>query len=161
MKNVTRLSISFSKDPIIFAQYIIEASISAVSDHLKMKNITYSLQHCIVQWNFLLNNFIYVKHVISIQIKRKFHIKQSAVNWLKILYQISLNKLNPCLFEPVCPHNIYQALAYLKSHKKFCKYISITKGLSSEDMFMFSDVNVEIQRENGSCSKKYLGWERN
>ena len=42
------------------------------------------------------------------------------------------------------PYNIYQALAYLKSLNKFYKYITITKGLSSEDGLMFSDTNVEM-----------------
>ena len=43
-------------------------------------------------------------------------------------------------FEPVRQHMIYQLLSYLKSHNKFCKDISIEKGLSSEDMFKFSDI---------------------
>ena len=43
-------------------------------------------------------------------------------------------------FEPVRQHMIYQLLSYLKSHNKFCKDISIGKGLSSEDMFKFSDI---------------------
>ena len=51
-------------------------------------------------------------------------------------------------FEVVRPHIIYQALAYLKSHNKFYRDISIVKGLSSEDMFKFSDI-AEIQ---GGCN---------
>ena len=47
-------------------------------------------------------------------------------------------------FEPVRPHIIYQALTYLKSYNKFYDVISIAKGLSSEEMFKFSDI-VEIQ----------------
>ena len=31
-------------------------------------------------------------------------------------------------FEPVCPHIIYQALTYLKSHNTFYEDISVTKG---------------------------------
>ena len=46
-------------------------------------------------------------------------------------------------FEPVRAHIIYQALIYLKLHNKYYKDISIAKGLSSEDMFKFSDI-VEI-----------------
>ena len=46
-------------------------------------------------------------------------------------------------FRPVRPHIIYQVLTYLKSHNKFYEDISIPKGLSSEDMFRFSD-NFEI-----------------
>ena len=47
-------------------------------------------------------------------------------------------------FEPVCPYVIYQTLTYLEGHNKFYKDISIKKGLSSEDMFNFSDI-IEIQ----------------
>ena len=49
-------------------------------------------------------------------------------------------------FEPVHPHATYQALSYLNSHNKFYEDISIAKGLSSEDMFKFSDF-VERQGE--------------
>ena len=37
-------------------------------------------------------------------------------------------------FKPTRPRIIYQALAYLKSHNKFCEDISIAKNLSSEEM---------------------------
>ena len=47
-------------------------------------------------------------------------------------------------FEPVRLHIIYQALTYLKLHNKYYEDISIAKGLSSEDMFKFSDI-VEVQ----------------
>ena len=47
-------------------------------------------------------------------------------------------------FEPVRPHIVYQVLTYLKSYNKFYEDISIAKGLSSEDMFKFSDI-VEVQ----------------
>ena len=57
-------------------------------------------------------------------------------------------------FKPVHPKIIYQALAYLKSHNKLYKDIPITKGPSSEDMFRFSDINVEIQRENENVTEK-------
>ena len=60
-------------------------------------------------------------------------------------------------FIPVCPHIIYQAFAYLKPHNKSYKYISITKGLSSEGMFRFSYINIEIQGENESAKEK-LFW---
>ena len=56
-------------------------------------------------------------------------------------------------FELVRPHIIYQALTYLKLHNKFCKDISVTKGLSSEDMFKFSDI-VEIPGETESVTEK-------
>ena len=52
-------------------------------------------------------------------------------------------------FEPVRPYIIYQALSYSKSHNKFYKDNSIKKGLSSEDMFKFSDI-VETQGETES-----------
>ena len=55
---------------------------------------------------------------------------------------------------------INQALAYLKSQNKFYKDISITKGLSSEAIIRFSDINVKIQEEN-ECYKKNFRWERN
>ena len=51
-------------------------------------------------------------------------------------------------FESVCPHIIYQAIAYLKSHNKFYEDIPVIEGLSSEDMLTFSDINDEIQGEN-------------
>ena len=61
-------------------------------------------------------------------------------------------------FEPVRPNIIiYQALAYLKSHNKFYEDISITKGLSSEDMSNISDIN-EIQEETESYCKCYFKW---
>ena len=52
-------------------------------------------------------------------------------------------------FEPVRLHIIYEALTYLKSHNKFYKDIFIEKGLSSEDMFKFSDI-VEMQGKTES-----------
>ena len=43
---------------------------------------------------------------------------------------------------------VYQALTYLKSCNKFYENISIAKGLSSEDMFKFSDVfEIQVQSE--------------
>ena len=44
-----------------------------------MKNIIFLLQK--IQWNHLMKNFIYVKHVIRILIKMKFHVKQFAIKW--------------------------------------------------------------------------------
>ena len=41
---------------------------------------------------------------------------------------------------------MYQALGYLKSHNKFHTDISISNGLSNEEMFRFSDI-VKIQGE--------------
>ena len=55
-------------------------------------------------------------------------------------------------FEPVRPYVIYQALTYLKSHNKFYKDISVTKGLSGEDMLNFSDIN-ENQEETESVTE--------
>ena len=60
-------------------------------------------------------------------------------------------------FTPVYPHIIYQAFAYLKSHNKLYKDVSITKGLSSEDMLRFSVINIEIQGKNDSATEK-LFW---
>ena len=48
--------------------------------------------------------------------------------------------------EPFRPYIFYQALTYFRLHNKFYKDISIAKGLSSEEMFRFSDI-VEIQGE--------------
>ena len=42
----------------------------------------------------------------------------------------------------------------MKSHNIFCKDISITKGLSREDMFRFSGVNVEIQAKNERATRE-------
>lgn len=50
-------------------------------------------------------------------------------------------------FAPVHPHIIYQVLAYLKYHTEFHENISITKDLSNEDIFRFSNVNIDIQGE--------------
>ena len=58
-------------------------------------------------------------------------------------------------FEPVRPHIIYQALTYLKLHNIYYKDISIAKGLSSEDMFKFSDT-VKIQGETESVTEKNI-----
>ena len=64
-------------------------------------------------------------------------------------------------FEPVCLYTIYQALTYLKSHNKFYEDISITKGLSKEDMLNFSDINqnqeeTESVTENGILDGKEM-----
>ena len=56
-------------------------------------------------------------------------------------------------FEIVCPHIVYQARTYLKSHYKFYGNISIAKSLSSEDMFKFFDI-VEIQGQSKCVTKK-------
>ena len=58
-------------------------------------------------------------------------------------------------FRPVCPHIICQVLAYLKLHNKFYQDISITNGLSSEDILRFCDINVDVQGEN-QCSWKSI-----
>ena len=55
-------------------------------------------------------------------------------------------------FEPVLQH-IYNALAYLKYHKKLYANISIAKGISGEEVFRFSDI-VEIRGENESIDEK-------
>ena len=89
-KTVTRLSISCKKqnrDPIMFAQYVIKASICVVSDYLSKKNIIFSMKNCIIQWNYLIQNCIYVKPAINILLKMKFHAKQSAIKWHYLLYQ--------------------------------------------------------------------------
>ena len=41
-------------------------------------------------------------------------------------------------------------------HNKFYKDFSITKGLSSEDIFRFSNINLEIQGENESIANKII-----
>ena len=48
---------------------------------------------------------------------------------------------------------------YLKSHNKFYEDISIAKGLSSEEMFRFSDI-LEIQGENESITEKNISGEK-
>ena len=72
----------------------------------------------------------------------KFHVKQSAIKWL---YKDS--------FEPVSPQIVYQALTCLKSYNKFYNNISIAKGLSSEQMFKFSDI-VKIQEQSDCATAK-------
>ena len=68
-------------------------------------------------------------------------------------------------FEPVRPHFIYQALTYLKSHK-FYEDISVTKGLSGEDMLTFSDIDknqeeTESVTENGISNGKEMNKNNN
>ena len=57
--------------------------------------------------------------------------------------------------EPVHPLTAYQALTYLKSYNKFSEDISISKDLSREAMFKFSDV-VEIQGQSESATEKII-----
>ena len=69
-------------------------------------------------------------------------------------------------FEPVFPHIICQVLAYLKPHNKFYEDISVTKGLSDEDMFNFSDINenqeeIESVTENGILNGKEMNENNN
>ena len=52
-------------------------------------------------------------------------------------------------FETVYPHVIQQDLTYLKSHNKIYEDISVTKGLSGEDMLNFSDI-IKNQEETES-----------
>ena len=59
-----------------------------------------------------------------------------------------------CVFEPVHLH-IHQALVYLKSNNKFYADFSIAKGLSSEEMFRFSDI-VEIQGQKKPVTEKII-----
>ena len=58
-----------------------------------------------------------------------------------------------------CLSIIYQALAYLNSHNKFYEDISIAKGLSSEDMFSFSDI-VESQEQNKNVTEKNISYRK-
>ena len=59
-----------------------------------------------------------------------------------------------CVFEPV--HlNIHQALVYLKSNDNFYADFSIAKGLSSEEMFRFSDI-VEVQGQKNPVTEKIV-----
>ena len=51
--------------------------------------------------------------------------------------------------ESAHPHIVYQALTFLKSRNKFYEDISVTKGLSGEDILNFSDIN-ENQEETES-----------
>ena len=45
------------------------------------------------------------------------------------------------IFRPVCPNVIYQALNYLKTRNKFYEDISISEGLSSQEMINFSGID--------------------
>ena len=56
-------------------------------------------------------------------------------------------------FESVLPHIVYQALTYLKPYNKFFEDISITKGLSSEDIINFFDI-VEVQGQSECFDEK-------
>ena len=56
-------------------------------------------------------------------------------------------------FDPVYPGIVSQALTYLKSYNTFYEDISIAKGLSSEDMFKFSDID-EIQGQSECVTEK-------
>ena len=62
--------------------------------------------------------------------------------------------------EPVRPITVHQTLTYLKSHDKLYKYLSITKGLSNEDMFLFSD-NFKIRGQSESVREKIFLTEKN
>ena len=65
---------------------------------------------------------------------------------------IPIEAINICNILPrpaVYIQVIYQALAYLKSHNKFYKDISVTKGLSSEYIIRFSDINFRWERNEG------------
>ena len=65
------------KAHITFAEYAIEAFINKLSYFLSVKNIKFSRQSCIIQWDHLMKNCIFVIHVIS-------HAKQSTIK--KSLY---------------------------------------------------------------------------
>ena len=56
-------------------------------------------------------------------------------------------------FEPVRPDIVYQALTCLKCYDKFYEDKSIAKGISSKDMFNFSDI-VEIQGQSECVTEK-------
>ena len=49
----------------------------------------------------------------------------------------------------------------MKSHNKFYEDISVTKGLSGEDMFNFSDINENQEEAEGVTEKWYFGWKGN
>ena len=58
-------------------------------------------------------------------------------------------------FEPVRPHNVYQALTYLKSYDKFYVDIFITNGLSNENTFKFSNI-IKIQGQSESVTENKI-----
>ena len=55
--------------------------------------------------------------------------KVSSFQWINYKLKRDLKYRGNVYFEPIRPRIIYQAPAYLKSHNKFYKDISITKGL--------------------------------
>ena len=62
-------------------------------------------------------------------------------------------------FEPVRPHIVYQALTCLKCYNKFFENKSIAKGISSKDMFNFSDT-VEIQGQSECVTEKNFSYRK-
>ena len=80
----------------------------------------------------------------------QYFTKTSSFQWINFVkLKRDLKYRGHVYFKPVCPHIIYQALSYLKSHNKFYECISVTKGLSGEDMFNFSDVNENQEEAEG------------
>ena len=63
-----------------------------------------------------------------------------------VLLKWNLKYRGHVCFETFRPYIFYQALTYFRLNNKFYRDISIAKGLSSEDMFRFSDI-VEIHGE--------------
>ena len=55
-------------------------------------------------------------------------------------------------FKPVGSYNVCQAFTYLKYYNKFYEDISVAKGLSSVDMFKFSNI-VEVQGQSECVSE--------
>ena len=64
----------------------------------------------------------------------QYFAKVNSFQWIVVKLKRILNTGVHVYFEPVCPHIIYQALAYLKSHNKLFEDISISKGLLSEEI---------------------------
>ena len=93
---------------------------------------------------------------ILVEAANKFNIlpRPAASNRLIVIeLKQDLKYRDHVYFKLVPPHVLYQTLTYLKLHDTFYKDISNAKGLLSEDMVKFSDVN-EIQGETESVTEK-------
>ena len=77
----------------------------------------------------------------------KMHEKGELSKIEESIFNIPIEAVNICnilAMPAIYIQVIYQVLSCLKSHNKFYKDISITKGLLSENIIRLSDINVTI-----------------
>ena len=82
--------------------------------------------------------------------------RSAVINWLTVVkLKEDLKYRGHVYFEPVRPHNVYQALTYLKSYDQFSVDIFITNGLSNENTFKFSNI-IKIQGQSESVTENKI-----